>query len=179
MARKKWIDDYFGERLRAERERHGWTQADMVKLLDAQGVGLHWTSLAKIEKGTRSVRIDEAKAIADVLELSVDSMLGRKAALEDEAAQALRGVLDAARQAQVQMVLAMRPLADRLKDMAMLEFEGHRELKSDIDAAWAALEAGLAGLEHLAAFQPPKDVRIASVIEQLLRKQGEGDETQS
>jgi transcriptional regulator with XRE-family HTH domain len=178
VARKKWIDHYFGERLKLERGHRNWTQADMVERLKAEGITLHWTSLAKIEKGERSVRIDEAKAIADVLELSIDSMLGRKAGLEDDLSHALRGVLDAAHQAQGQITLMMRPLNDRFKDVNMLEFEGYEALQSDITAAWDALQAAADALEHLAEFQPPKEVRIATVIEQLLRRQDKDDETQ-
>jgi hypothetical protein len=155
----------------------------MVELLEAEGIGLHWTSLSKIEKGERSVRIDEAKAIADLLELSVDSMLGRKAALEDDAARALRGVLDAVHQAHVQLVLMNRPLADRFREISMLEFEGYDTLQSDIDATWHALQAAVDALEHLAAFPPPKEVRIVTVIEQELRRAREArearDEAQS
>ncbi|HWS91352.1 MAG TPA: helix-turn-helix transcriptional regulator [Mycobacterium sp.] len=179
MARKKWIDNYFGQRLKLERENKGWSQPEMVKLLEDEGVGLHWTSLAKIEKGLRSVRIDEAKAIADVLELSVDSMLGRKAGLEDDAAHALRGVLDTTRQCELQLLGIRKTLNDRFQDLAMLQFEGREALVSDVDAVWDALDAAQAALGHLAAFQPPKEVRIAPVIEQMLRKQDEGDEAKS
>ena len=109
----------------------------------------------------------------------VDSMLGRKAGLEDDLSYAMRGVLDAVRQAALQITLTMQSLNDRFKDVSMLEFEGYETLQSDFDAAWKALEAAVAALQHLVAFQPPKEVRIATVIEQLLRKQGESDEAKS
>jgi hypothetical protein len=57
----------------------------MAKLLtkpagsSGPGRTMHWTTIAKIEKGERLVRIDEAAAIADLFETSVDVLLGRSA----------------------------------------------------------------------------------------------------
>jgi hypothetical protein len=39
---------------------------------------MHPTTVAKIEAGDRSVRINEAVGIADLFEVSLDSLLGRK-----------------------------------------------------------------------------------------------------
>jgi len=44
---------------------------------------MHWTTIAKIEKGERSVRIDEAAGIAELIETSVDALPGR--AVPDDA----------------------------------------------------------------------------------------------
>ena len=60
MGNRKWTDDYFSKRLRAEREQRGWSQADMAKRLSAKDIPMHWTTIAKIEAGDRSVRIVEA-----------------------------------------------------------------------------------------------------------------------
>jgi transcriptional regulator with XRE-family HTH domain len=77
MGRRKWTEDYFSKRVRTERERRGWSQADMAKMLTDKGIPMHWTTIAKIEKGDRSVRIDEAAGIADLFEVSLDVLLGR------------------------------------------------------------------------------------------------------
>jgi transcriptional regulator with XRE-family HTH domain len=66
MGKRKWTEDYFSKRLRAERERRKWTQTELADQLDAKGIPMHWTTIAKIEKGDRSVRIDEAAGIADL-----------------------------------------------------------------------------------------------------------------
>jgi transcriptional regulator with XRE-family HTH domain len=79
MASSKWVDSRFGERLKAERERRRWTQPKMADLLSEKGIApMHATTIAKIEAGSRSVRINEAVGIADLFEMSVDALLGRQ-----------------------------------------------------------------------------------------------------
>lgn len=72
-------EDPFGRRLRYERERRGWTQADVAKRLAERGITLHPTAIAKIEqrdsRRPRVIRLDEAAAIADIFGLSVNDML--------------------------------------------------------------------------------------------------------
>lgn len=77
MGKFKWVEDRFSQQVRAERERRGWTQSEMAKMLSDRGIAMHWTTVAKIEKGDRSVRIDEAAAIAELFGASVDVLLGR------------------------------------------------------------------------------------------------------
>jgi hypothetical protein len=38
----------------------------MATMLSDKGIPMHWTTIAKIEKNDRSVRIDEAAGIADL-----------------------------------------------------------------------------------------------------------------
>ena len=71
----------FAELVKAKRDHRGWSQAYMANLLSDNGIHpLHPTTIAKIEAGDRSVRINEAEGIADLFEVSVDSLLGRKPA---------------------------------------------------------------------------------------------------
>ena len=78
MSMQKWADDRFGKRVKAERERRGWSQAEMAKILSDKGLRpMHPTTVAKIEAGDRSVRINEAVGMADLFEVSMDSLLGR------------------------------------------------------------------------------------------------------
>lgn len=78
MASAKWSDHRFGEAVKRHRERLGWTQVQMAKMLADRGLQpMRDTTLAKIEAGSRSVRINEAIAIADLLELSLDDLVGR------------------------------------------------------------------------------------------------------
>jgi transcriptional regulator with XRE-family HTH domain len=78
MAAKKWIENHFSEALKEERKRRDWSQGQLQKMLADKGVHLHSTTIAKIEKGERSVRIDEAAAIAELFDTSVDALLGRQ-----------------------------------------------------------------------------------------------------
>jgi len=65
--------DRFRLRLRAERERRGWSQG---QLADKIG-GCYASTIAKIEAGTRGARLDEVDALADIFGISVDVLIGR------------------------------------------------------------------------------------------------------
>ena len=79
MGSQKWTDKRFGERVKAKRDDRGWSQADMAKMLSDRGIHpMHPTTVAKIEAGDRSVRINEAVGIADLFEVSLDALLGRR-----------------------------------------------------------------------------------------------------
>ena len=80
MASSKWVDKQFGQGLKKVREERHWTQPQMADMLSDKGIApMHSTTLAKIEAGTRSVRINEAVAIADLFGLSLDGLLGQAA----------------------------------------------------------------------------------------------------
>lgn len=79
MASSKWIDKQFGQRLKEGRKTHGWTQPQMAELLAERcSQSIDASTIAKIEAGRRSVRINEAVAIADLFEVSVDALVGRQ-----------------------------------------------------------------------------------------------------
>jgi len=71
-------EDFFGTRMRRERERRGWTQAELASKLAAVGVNLHPSAIAKIElrdvTRPRTIRLDEAQAIAYILGLPLEEM---------------------------------------------------------------------------------------------------------
>lgn len=84
MGRQGRLGDQLRERVRAERERREWSQAEFAKVLTDKGInGVYPTTIAKIESGDRAVRIDELAAIADVFSVSVDVLLGRNTANDD------------------------------------------------------------------------------------------------
>lgn len=79
MASQKWTDKEFGKKLKAEREHREWTQPELAANLRNSGIQtMHPTTIAKIEAGTRSVRINEAIAFADAFDVSIDALLGRQ-----------------------------------------------------------------------------------------------------
>jgi transcriptional regulator with XRE-family HTH domain len=95
MGRKERTEDYFRKRLRSERQLRNWSQSDMAQLLSDNGTAMHSTTIAKIEAGDRTVRIDEATAIADLFGVSLDALLGRKG-MEDDQSHALSVLADEA-----------------------------------------------------------------------------------
>jgi transcriptional regulator with XRE-family HTH domain len=101
-------EDRFSRRVKFERESRGLSQADLAKLLSEKGLRAHPTTIAKIESRDtdrpRSIRLDEAVALAEVFGTSVDELLGqvrtfdRRAAVDrvvKVAADAMRGIAHA------------------------------------------------------------------------------------
>ena len=59
-----------GQRIKAARERRGLTQEELAAL-----VNISPTHVSVIERGAKTVRMDTFVAIANVLEVSADSLL--------------------------------------------------------------------------------------------------------
>src|SRR6185312_5282971 len=121
MGSEKWTDKRFGKRVKAKRDARGWSQADMAKMLSDRGIHpMHPTTVAKIEAGDRSVRITEAVGIADLFEVSVDSLLGRKpGAQRSEQTYLLRAL----RQSSDQVWAALETIRELLEELPA-EFDG-------------------------------------------------------
>jgi transcriptional regulator with XRE-family HTH domain len=146
MGRQKWTDELFGKRVRDERERQGWSQTKMAKLLtDKKIEPMYATTVAKIEAGSRSVRINEAVAIADLFEVPLDGLLGRKPGAERDLAYALGALMDAVYTSRTELHRTARSLRDRLEDIQsdFAEFDtlaGYgREVFSHLESAREAL----------------------------------------
>ncbi|WP_368681895.1 helix-turn-helix domain-containing protein [Mycobacterium intracellulare] len=78
LARQKhesW-EHRFGEALRRWRQERGWSQEDVAERLRRQGFEMHQTTVAKIERGARPLRIAEAAALVEVFELPAIAILG-------------------------------------------------------------------------------------------------------
>jgi transcriptional regulator with XRE-family HTH domain len=155
MARQKWADSEFGHRLKAERERQGWTQPQIAKMLsDRCAQPIHATTIAKIEAGTRSVRINEAVAMADLFEVSIDALLGRRQPDDTTLTYAMVNLSKYAHDAQSTILRAQHTTADIteiLEDVAErfdLPYteglqEATRDMAEQLERAHA-LAAGLA-----------------------------------
>jgi transcriptional regulator with XRE-family HTH domain len=95
-------DLYFGTRVRAERERRGWSQEELAKRLTDKGIPVYASTIAKIEseKKPRAARLGEAAGIADLFGVSLDSLLGRKpGAQRNELTYLLRALRQSAQKA--------------------------------------------------------------------------------
>lgn len=68
--------DTFIRRLRAERERQSMSQAALArKMAEVLGVNVDPSAVTRIEQQTRTVRLDEAVAMADVLGVPLATLL--------------------------------------------------------------------------------------------------------
>lgn len=61
----------FGEVVRGWRQSRGWSQEDVSEKLRHQGFEMHQTTIAKIERGARPLRVGEATAIAEVFDMPI------------------------------------------------------------------------------------------------------------
>ncbi len=145
---RKWVDSQFGKRVKAERERHSWTQEELAKMLSDKGIRpMHAVTIAKIESGYRSVRINEALGLADLFGASLDALLGHTTDPRDDQAYALLGLADTAKRSARQVADIAAAVAERLQDVH--EF-AHENLRADGQRAWDALREANAALTAIA-----------------------------
>lgn len=75
----------FARRLNEERQRAGLSQAALAtRITDMIGRSIDPSAVARAEKHERAIRLDEAVAIADVLQVPLASMLRDRDAIDDE-----------------------------------------------------------------------------------------------
>ena len=67
-----------GERLTRKRKAMGLTQREFVSQLQINGIDSSMSTLSKVEGQHRSVSDKELAAIADVLNVTTDFLIGRK-----------------------------------------------------------------------------------------------------
>jgi transcriptional regulator with XRE-family HTH domain len=63
-----------GANLQEIRKAAGWSQADLAAELTRRGMPFYQPTILKIEKGSRPLKLEEACAIADALEIDVASL---------------------------------------------------------------------------------------------------------
>lgn len=69
-------NDTFVKWLRASREATSLSQQHVADALKPLGISLHQSQVAKIERGERPLRLDEAVALASLFGATVDAALG-------------------------------------------------------------------------------------------------------
>ena len=136
MGRKERTEVYFRKRLKRERDSRGWSQSEMAKLLSDNGIPMHPTTIAKIEAGDRTVRIDEATGIADLLGLGLDGLLGRKG-MEDDQSHAMSVLAEEAQKIGIEVGDMMDRLRLAYADLeAQFDFAAFDEHMAD-RRAWS------------------------------------------
>ncbi len=67
-----------GARVEATRKKKGMKQCELLAKLQTAGIDMSPSGLSKLEGQIRSVTDNELAALADILGVSVDWLLGRK-----------------------------------------------------------------------------------------------------
>lgn len=111
-------DAYFGSRVRRERELRGWSQEELAKRLTDKGIPVYASTIAKIEseKKPRAPRLGEAAGIADLFDMSLDALLGRRPGVQtNDVTSQLRLLRDSAMQSSQQVWTSMEILREHLE----------------------------------------------------------------
>lgn len=78
--------DTFARRLRIEREEQGMSQARLARgMAEVLGTNVDPSAVTRIEQQTRAIQLDEAVAIARVLDVPLAALLADQSADENEA----------------------------------------------------------------------------------------------
>ena len=100
---------------------------------------VHPSTIAKVEAGDRSVRINEAVAIADVFGVSLTSLLGRPSEQpEDDLKLSLRAIRDTCARMALQVYQAHKALRDLARDLP--DVNGYDDEVNDIEDIAALLD---------------------------------------
>ncbi|PVB14461.1 XRE family transcriptional regulator [Mycobacteroides abscessus] len=78
MGSPPGVEQYVRNKVKAERLRREWSQADVAKKLSDNGIQTYPTTIAKIEAGVRAIKIDEAVALANLFDITLDTLTGRR-----------------------------------------------------------------------------------------------------
>lgn len=104
----------FREQVRRAREARSMTQTDLAKALKAFGLPFHQQTVQRIEQGERPVRLNEAYLIAQVLDLSLDTMTATSTPSARELRFAVDGLRRKAQQEADNIAESMTELEDEL-----------------------------------------------------------------
>ena len=141
----------------------------MAKMLSDNGIyPMHSTTIAKIEAGERSVRINEAVGIAELFGVSLDFFVGRKLGPQlNEVTYALRVLRESTRLACQQVWGMAETLHEHLNDVPA-DFDGADDLHEQGNEAWNRL---ISAFEEL--------VNMTGLSGELLERQQTNQEKES
>jgi transcriptional regulator with XRE-family HTH domain len=88
----KWTDEQLAQRLKKLRTQQKLTQQKLTEKLVAAGCPMTWTQLARLEKGTRSLRVVEAAALCDIFGVSMNTLAGLESSPEVDLRRAINGL---------------------------------------------------------------------------------------
>lgn len=101
------VQEVFGSAVAAERARRGWSQRDLAAQLTSAGFPVDASAVSRVESGARSLRLNEAMIVAQVLGEDITYLLHTGSSQQRELA-ALRAAADLATQELRQAVVRFR-----------------------------------------------------------------------
>jgi transcriptional regulator with XRE-family HTH domain len=170
--------DRFRKRIKHERERRRWSQAEVAKRLTAMGVdSMYHTTVAKLESGDREIKLDEAVALARLYEAPLDALVGLQSKPRRDLDYLLEALSDTVFLARTELDRTAKSLRDRMEDIPS-DYQRYdtlaglvREVVSHLDIAGKGLEQLVEHfLEHI-----DQTVR-EEVLEEVVLKQIKGQD---
>lgn len=73
-----------GKRTRRHREQRGWSQEELGRRLGNYGFAMHQTTVAKLENGSRPIRLNEVQALADIFGVSPGDLFEEDTSVQNE-----------------------------------------------------------------------------------------------
>jgi transcriptional regulator with XRE-family HTH domain len=118
----KWTDQQLAERIKKLRTSRKLTQEELTKKLAAEGISIVPAQLARLEKGTRSLRVVEAAALCNIFDVSMDTLAGVESSPEMDLRRAINGLRIALDTREVSAT--MRALAEAAEYLADVDTDG-------------------------------------------------------
>lgn len=124
MANSSRVEDQFRKRIKLERTVRRWSQDDLAKRLVSRGVSAHPTTIAKIEAGSRAIKLEEAVEIAALFGISLDELSGH-GDITDDLKRATQTLSDTAVNAYNDLVRLTESIVDAYEFLRQqLDFKG-------------------------------------------------------
>lgn len=143
MVNRGIVADLFRVELKAERVRRGLSQQQVADAIDRKcGVQMFGSTIAKIERGERDVRIDELAAFSDLFGVSTDALLGKPSNGSDLMWVASKLTANAQKMIGDLVGLYERLDGDTQELLLHAKKDRQQESMQDlIEVAWSAVEA--------------------------------------
>ncbi len=132
MKRYSTDQRQLARRIRWEQQRRGWTNADLALALRDRGCAVDVTALSKVKSGKRAVSLEEAVALADLFETTVDGLLKD---VEWALSAELNAVLDELDQRRREVLAVTAQTVKTVRRAVALAFEGDQYKPRLIDAS--------------------------------------------
>lgn len=136
----------FGEVVRGWRQDRNWSQEDVAEKLRHQGFEMHQTTVAKIERGTRPLRVAEATALAAVFKMPVMAVF--ELSLPGDQPWWAHGDQPGELRERQELLEAARKHSDRARDKLRSAAEDHAYWLAEIEKVILAMNQETASKER-------------------------------
>ena len=129
----EWWESTFGEKVRQWRRVRGWSQEELAEMMTMLGFDMHQTTVAKLERGARPLRVSEAVALSQVFGVPALAVFhGPGPEQEPWALERMRKHIENIEEG---LQFAQEQLQERAKDVAYYETARASMAKEMLEAA--------------------------------------------